>query len=140
MLSDEEPLTIEQMFEEWQKCMSNKDYFVERYCSMKGSEITIHIPNWMKAFELIQPMKVEKNELMSNQQALNRITSEREFLKMSLVGSGELIRRDELLSWIKQEMDSLEDLGNRADTTNMAAPYDWQLEAFKRMLEYLNKT
>lgn len=57
----------------------------------------------------------------------------------NLISSGELIRRDELLVWLQAKAHELDELGNRADTTNMAAPYDYKYEAINEVIDHLNK-
>lgn len=50
-----------------------------------------------------------------------------------------LINRDELVKWLEDRMKQLEDMGDRCDTTNAAAPYDWMRREVKSILDHIKK-
>jgi len=107
----EKSMTTSEMFEEWQKCLNDPTYFREHYTSVNGDMVEVHMPNWMKAFEMIQPFKQEPNEGIDRQRELNRLMSEQ-------AHSGSIIK-DELLKWLDIEIAMAEENLEAAEQVRM---------------------
>lgn len=99
----EKAMTNDEMYEEWNRCRNDMNYFHKKYCVVLGDTMHWHIPNWMKAFELIQPIKREESDVAHAQRNLNRMMSESQLIIDQRIASGELIRRDELVAWIEND-------------------------------------
>jgi len=82
----EKCMTVNEMFDEWRKCVDDPAY-AKKYLITKEVEGVLHIdlPNWLKAFEIIQP--IYRSEIsdyiepplsacMSKQRVINQITSD----------------------------------------------------------------
>lgn len=77
----EPQMTVQEMYDEWQKCLADPEYTREKYLSFSIVDGVMHIrvPNWLKAFELIQPVVQSANELATAQRVMNAVLSEAQF-------------------------------------------------------------
>lgn len=82
----EKTMTVREMHDEWVKCVNDPEY-AKKYIIVKDDDGVIHIdiPDWLKAFDLIQPIdlsamsdsiKAPMSACMDPQRIINRVVSD----------------------------------------------------------------
>ena len=122
----EKSMTTTEMFDEWQKCLNDADYFREHYCTINGPVMHWHIPNWMKAFEMIQPIRQEPNESIGRQRELNRLMSDQ-------AHNGSIFKA-ELIKWLDVEIALTE---QNIESFALGSPADGILATYKAVKAHI---